>query len=79
MKIELIPVRDAFSNPVYRLGAGTQSPLEATQYPMTRMSQNYALLNSLYRESWIVQNIITTVPDDMLRQWMVLTGITPEA
>lgn len=70
---------DAFSNPVFRLGHGTQSPLEATRYPMTRLTQNYALLNSLYRDSWIVQNIITTVPDDMLREWIKLTGVTPEA
>lgn len=72
-------VQDAFSNPMFRLGYGSQSPLEATQYPTTRMTQNYALLNSLYRESWIVQNIITTIPDDMLREWMTLTGVTPEA
>ena len=41
---------DAFSNPLFRLGAGSQSPLEATQYPLTRMTDNYALLNSLYRD-----------------------------
>ena len=70
---------DAFSNSLFRLGAGSQSPLEATTYPMTRMTQNYALLNSLYRSSWIVQNIITTVPDDMLREWVTLNGITSEA
>lgn len=70
---------DAFSNPAFRLGHGSQSPLEATRYPMTRLTQNYALLNSLYRDNWIVQNIITTVPDDMLREWVRLTGISPEA
>jgi len=74
-----VQTSDAFSNSLFRLGAGSQSPLEATTYPMTRMTQNYALLNSLYRSSWIVQNIITTVPDDMLREWVTLNGITSEA
>lgn len=73
-----VMTQDAFSNPLFRLGAGSQSPLEATQYPITRMTQNYGLLNALYRESWIVQNIITTVPNDMLREWLALTGVTPE-
>ena len=27
---------DAFSNPLFRLGYGSQSPLEATEYPLTR-------------------------------------------
>ena len=29
---------DAFSNPLFRLGYGSQSPLEATSYPLTRMT-----------------------------------------
>lgn len=74
-----ITMQDAFSNPLFRLGVGSQSPLEATQYPMTRLTQNYALLNSLYRNNWIVQNIITAVPEDMMREWVKLSGITPEA
>lgn len=49
---------DAFSNSMFRLGYGSQSPLEATQYPATHMTENYALLNSLYRESWLVQNVV---------------------
>lgn len=71
-------VRDAFSNPTYRLGAGTQNPIEATQYPLTRMTDDYALLNSLYRSNWVVQNVVQIIPDDMLREWYTITGITPE-
>lgn len=71
---------DAFSNPLFRLGYGSQSPLEATEYPLTRMTGNYALLNSLYRSSWIVQNVVGIIPDDMVRKWFVLTGaVEPEA
>lgn len=65
---------DAFSNPLFRLGYGSQSPLEATEYPLTRMTGNYALLNSLYRGNWIVQNVVEIIPDDMCRKWFTVSG-----
>ena len=72
-------VLDAFSNPLFRLGWGSQSPLEATEYPMTRMTGNYALLNSLYRENWVVQNVVGIIPDDMTRKWFNVSGtVSPE-
>lgn len=74
-----IAVTDAFSNPLFRLGYGSQSPLEATEYPLTRMTDNYALLNSLYRDNWVVQNVVGIIPDDMTKKWFTLTGsIAPE-
>lgn len=74
-----VTATDAFSNPVYRLGYGSQSPLEATEYPLTRMTDNYALLNSLYRDNWVVQNVVGIIPDDITKKWFVLTGsIAPE-
>ena len=75
---EAVAVQDAFSNPLYRLGWGSQSPLEATEYPLTRMKDNYALLNSLYRDNWVVQNGVGLMVDDMLREWGDIKGITPE-
>ena len=73
------PTADAFSNPLFRLGYGSQSPLEATEYPLTRMTDNYALLNSLYRDNWVVQNVVGLMVDDMLREWYKLRGtISPE-
>lgn len=74
-----IQVNDAFSNPIARLGYGTQDLLQATQYPLTRMTQNYHLLTSLYRDNWIVQNIISTIPEDMIRKWYtVKSNVAPE-
>lgn len=74
-----VTTMDAFSNPLFRLGYGSQSPLEATQYPLTRMTDNYALLNSLYRDNWVVQNVVGLMVDDMLREWYKLRGtISPE-
>lgn len=76
---EAAAVNDAFSNPLFRLGYGSQSPLEATEYPLTRMTDNYALLNSLYRDNWVVQNVVGLMVDDMLREWYKLKGnVTPE-
>lgn len=43
------------------------------------MTDNYALLNSLYRDNWVVQNVVGLVVDDMLREWYVLQGISPQA
>ena len=77
---DAVSVLDAFSNPLYRLGWGSQSPLEATEYQLTRMTDNYALLNSLYRDNWVVQNVVGLAVDDMLREWYEITGsITPAA
>lgn len=76
---EAVNVLDAFSNPLFRLGYGSQSPMEATEYPLTRMTDNYALLNSLYRDNWVVQNVVGLMVDDMLREWYKLKGgVTPE-
>lgn len=77
---EAVAVNDAFSNPLFRLGYGSQSPLEATEYPLTRMTDNYALLNSLYRDNWVVQNVVGLMVDDMLREWYRIKGtVSPES
>lgn len=74
-----VTTMDAFSNPIARLGYGTQDLLQATQYPLTRTTQNYQMLTSLYRENWIVQNIIETIPGDMVRKWYTLKcNVAPE-
>ena len=64
---------DAFSNPAARLGFGTFDLTQATDYPMTRMGQNYQLLTSMYRDNWIVQNIVSVIPTDMVRKWFELS------
>lgn len=70
---------DAFSNPAARLGFGTMDLTQATTYPMTRLTQNYELLTSLYRDNWIVQNIVATIPNDMIRKWYeIKSGIAPD-
>lgn len=37
---------------------------------MTRLTQNFQLMNSLYRSHWIVRKIIDTIPEDMVKNWI---------
>lgn len=70
---------DAFQNALARLGSGMPNLLEGTSYPMTRLTQNYQLLNSLYRSHWIVRKIIDVPAQDMIKSWIELqTQMTPE-
>lgn len=79
VKTAPVTTMDAFSNPAARIGFGTLDLLQATEYPMTRMTQNYQLLTSLYRDNWIVQNIIATIPNDMVRKWYeIQSSISPD-
>lgn len=64
-----IQTADAFGNTAARTGFGTLDLTQGTDYPLTRMSENYQLLTSLYRDNWIVQNIVELVPQDMCRKW----------
>ncbi|CAG9708102.1 phage portal protein [Clostridium neonatale] len=64
---------DAFQNVLARLGAGTPNLLEGTDYPMTRLTQNFQLMNSLYRSHWIVRKIIDAIPEDMVKNWINIT------
>ncbi|NHN33531.1 DUF1073 domain-containing protein [Paenibacillus sp. S3N08] len=64
---------DAFSNQLARLGFGTPNLIEGTEYPLTRLTQNYQLMNSLYRSHWIIRRVIDTIPEDMTRNWITIT------
>lgn len=73
------PVKDAFSNPAARTGFGTYDLMQATEYVPTRLTQNYQTITTLYRENWIVQNIVSVIPDDIIRKWYeVKSAIAPE-
>ena len=71
---------DAFQNMLARMGAFTPSLLESTNYPLTRLTRNFNLMNSLYRSHWIIRNIIDVIPQDMTKNWIKITSnLTPEA
>lgn len=74
-----IITNDAFQNEMSRMGFGQPNLLEGTQYPLTRMTYNYNLFNSLYRGSWIIRKIIDVVPSDMMKNWIKLKAdVSPE-
>lgn len=78
-KQKTISAADAFSNPLFRLGYGSQAPLEAAEYPLTRLTDNYALLDSLYRGNGICRSVVSIVPNDMTRKWYVFgTPLPPK-
>jgi phage-related protein (TIGR01555 family) len=70
---------DSFSNVLARTGFGTPNLLEATEYPLTRLTNNYQLLNSLYRSNGIVRRVVDTIPEDATSNWItVQSQIDPE-
>jgi phage-related protein (TIGR01555 family) len=64
---------DAFSNIAARLGTGSNNLLEGTAYPLTRLSFNYILMQSLYRSNWIIRKVIDVPAEDMTKNWISLT------
>lgn len=63
-------VTDAFTNQPARTGFGTSNLLEATEYPLTRLSRNYILMQSLYRSNWIARKVVDCVAEDMMKHWV---------
>lgn len=71
--------KDSFTNTMARLGFTSPNVSEGARYPLTRLSKNYNLMNSLYRNHWIIRRIIDTVAKDMIKNWLEFTsGMTPE-
>ncbi|HWQ42816.1 MAG TPA: DUF1073 domain-containing protein, partial [Desulfosporosinus sp.] len=73
-KVLDVQTLDAFMNALARMGNGTPSLNEGAEYPMTRLTQNYQLMNSMYRSHWIVRRIIDVIPEDMCKNWYSLLG-----
>jgi len=64
-----ISARDFFTNAAARMGWGTPSVAEGGDYNLVRLSFNYWLLITLYRNHWIAQRIVDTPAKDMVRAW----------
>lgn len=62
---------DMLVNEYARLGTD-DNLLAANRYQMNRLTQQYALMDSLYRGDWIANRIITTIPEDMIKNWFKL-------
>jgi len=69
---------DSYSNPPARIGTGTPNLVNTGNYPLVRLTEQYPLILSLYRSSWIVRKIIDSVSNDKFKNFPVLDSeITP--
>lgn len=73
-----LKTQDSFSNPLARLGYGTPNLLESTEYVKNDITRDYIQLNTLYRQNWIIERLIKTIPQDMLKNWYKIeTNLDP--
>lgn len=78
-KSKKLAVKDAFINPVAKLGLGLDNLLSGTDYTRTRFTQDYNLMVTLYRTHWIVKKIIDVVANDMTKAGIKITSeLEPE-
>lgn len=63
---------DAFTNVAARMGYGTNSLAEATEYELVRWTNNYWLMITLFRNHWISRRIVEKPAQDMTKAWPVL-------
>ena len=72
--------KDSYSNPGANLGVGQPNLMNMAEYPMTRITRDYYLMTSLYRNDWICKRIIDTPAEDMTRAWIkFVSQIDPDA
>lgn len=77
--ISQMMVQDAFQNVMARTGFNTINLMEGTEYPLTRLTRNYNLMTSLFRNNWLAQKVISIVSKDILKNWIKFTtDIPPE-
>jgi len=77
---QLQPVMtDSYQNVAARTGNGTPNLVNTGNYPIVRLTEQYPLILSLYRSSWIVRKIIDQVANDVFKAFPVLDfDLTPE-
>ncbi len=66
---------DYFSNPIARIGFGTPSLTEGTQYQLDRFSYDYWTLITLYRNHWLCRRIIDGIAEDMVQAWPTFSSV----
>jgi phage-related protein (TIGR01555 family) len=70
---------DSYSNAPARLGDGTPNLAQAGQYPLIRLTEDYPLILSLYRSSWVIRKVIDQFAEDIYKSFPILdTELSPE-
>jgi phage-related protein (TIGR01555 family) len=78
-EMQNVRILDTFSNFMARAGGGTTNLSEGASYFMQRLTQNYYVLDVLYRNSWICRRIIQKPVKQMLKNgWKYNCSLTPE-
>src|SRR5215469_15790369 len=63
---------DSYVNVPARIGDGVPNLVTQGDYPILRLTENYPLILSLYRSSWVVRRIIDKVANDMYRGFPII-------
>ena len=70
---------DSFQNFAARVGLGAGSQHDQSTYSANYLSRNRLLVESMYRSSWVVGQIVDVVADDMTREGINMRGLqSPE-
>lgn len=78
-EIRQMMANDAYANSAAGLGWNAENLTESTTYPLTRLTQNYMLMLSLYRSSGILRRIIDKPVEDAVSHWFKIDSqLTPE-
>lgn len=63
---------DSYTNVPARLGDGTPNLAQAGQYPLIRLTEDYPLILSLYRSSWVIRKVIDQIAEDVYKSFPIL-------
>ncbi|WP_434279315.1 DUF1073 domain-containing protein [Acinetobacter sp. CE-15] len=70
---------DSFQNFAARVGLGAGSQHDQSTYSANYLSRNRLLVESMYRSSWVVGQVVDVVADDMTREGINMRGLqSPE-
>ncbi|KAF1021271.1 MAG: hypothetical protein GAK29_03443 [Acinetobacter bereziniae] len=70
---------DSFQNLAARVGLGAGSQHDQSTYSANYLSRNRLLVESMYRSSWVVGQVVDVVADDMTREGINMRGLqSPE-
>ena len=65
---------DTMQNLLSRGGSTGDNLLMGTEYPLQRITQDFNLINNMYRQHWIVRNIVDTSPEDAVKNWIKINS-----
>lgn len=68
-------VNDGYINPLTRTGRHQRNLSSGSGYNYNTVTRDRALLDSIYRGSWVIGNAVDCVADDMTRAGIDILGL----